>query len=109
MASNSTSFSTAPHASQVKASKLLRQQNYRHSCNPNYRQSCKPESLLRRHSAVGHHLETGAILAESQHEFARRTIALLRNDNLRLTLQIGIVLTVNFLAEDEHHQVGVLL
>ena len=30
------------------------------------------------------------------------------NNNLRLALEVGIVLLVNFLAKDEHHQVGVL-
>src|SRR5258706_6845628 len=97
---------------QLEPPKVLTEDNYRHSCNPGYRNSCirkLRKSILRCHAPVGHHLEPGAVLAEGQHQLASRSITLFGYDDLRLALQLLIVLPINFLAENEHHQIGVLL
>src|SRR4029077_20303261 len=46
---------------------------------------------------------------EGHSDFSDRTVALFGNNDLGLTLQFGIVLLVDFFAEDEHYQVGILL
>ena len=46
---------------------------------------------------------------ECQVHFAGGAVALLGNNQLGAALQVGVVLLVDFLAEDECHHVGILL
>ena len=67
-----------------------------------------PAPSLRRRPVIGL-VKSGEILPESQNDFPSGTVPLLGDNNLRLALQVGIILLVNFLTENEHHHVGVLL
>src|SRR5271167_1341768 len=68
------------------------------------------KSLFWRCHSVGQHgLESGRVLQECQVHAARRAITLFGDDKLRFSLQVGIVLLVNLFAENESHDVGVLL
>src|SRR5579859_7659737 len=70
---------------------------------------CIDSSLFRAPSAFRQRLESGAVFEERHFDFADGTIALLGNNDFSAALQFGIVLLVDFFAEDEHHQIGILL
>src|ERR1700675_2734858 len=67
--------------------------------------------LIRRrtHVAGDHVGKRSKVLLEGQVNSADWTIALLANDEFGAAFEVGIVLLVDLLAEDEHDDVGVLL
>src|ERR1700681_4871624 len=63
----------------------------------------------RPHVAGGHVGKRSKVLLEGQVNPADGTIALLADDEFGAAFEVGIVLLVDLLAEDEHDDVGVLL
>src|ERR1043165_1738127 len=74
------------------------------------RRMCGVNPLLRgSHSVHGNRLKTGGPLDECELHFAGGTVALFGDNQFGLALKFGLIWLVDFLAENECHNVCILL